>query len=413
MRILLLTSEPPSPAHLTGGATRIHRLANTLLERGHEVVVVAPFLSSEIGIVDELRREGFRVLPYERDKPRWIEALNAFARNPRILGAAITEPRTAVFGRVLWQNMRPLALKALSDDHFDVVEVVHELAAPWIADLPDGIPTVLSDLQVESGYQGHRSRRASGIRRALLRFETRRFERFERKWIPRYSSVICMSDSELAMLAQAGVQPLRAAMIANGTDIVGRSAIAPDPASNRVLFTGTLSFPPNEIAAQWLALEVWPKVIAALPEAELTIAGRTPRPRVTALASAEGVRVEADVPQMAPLYADASVCVLPMLEGGGTRLKLADAFASRRAVVSTTNGITGLGVSPGRDVLVADEPDHFARAIVQLLTDNDLRETIAEAGRSFAERTLDWRVLGAQYAEVVEGLATAANQPDG
>jgi glycosyltransferase involved in cell wall biosynthesis len=108
---------------------------------------------------------------------------------------------------------------------------------------------------------------------------------------------------------------------------------------------------------------------------------------------------------MKPYLAEADICLLPMHEGGGTRLKLAEAMAAGRAIVSTTNGATGVDVTNGEELLIADEAKEFADAIVKLLGDRELRAQLGARGRAKSIAQYDWRSLGDDYEAMLKRVA--------
>jgi glycosyltransferase involved in cell wall biosynthesis len=211
-----------------------------------------------------------------------------------------------------------------------------------------------------------------------------------------------MSDAETTHLRELIPELPAAFAIGNGADVETFAMIERTPVAPNVFFTGTMSFPPNAVAAQWLAREVWPSVLEAQPNAQLLIVGRGPSAATRALGELPGVQMVADAPEILPWFERAAVFALPMLEGGGTRLKLAEAMAAGRPIVSTTNGATGVDVSDGVELLIADSPTEFAAAILHLLNDPELRKRMGEAGRAKACAKYDWQKLGDEFAAVLE-----------
>jgi glycosyltransferase involved in cell wall biosynthesis len=169
-----------------------------------------------------------------------------------------------------------------------------------------------------------------------------------------------------------------------------------------LLFTGTLAHPPNAEGITWFAERAWPLVRARAPGARLLIVGRDAGRRVRALGELEGVEFVGAVADMEPSFARATAVVAPLLSGGGTRLKILEAFARGRAVVSTQVGCEGLDVAHERELLVADGAEPFAAAVSRLLDDAPLRERLAANGRALVERTYDWRIVGDRLASVLE-----------
>jgi glycosyltransferase involved in cell wall biosynthesis len=404
MRILHLTPDPPSPRHINGGATRQYHLFRRLIELGHEVTVVAPFEGSVAGDVEALRAEGFAVHPVYRPASRIAELLSALMRRPGLLAAPFRLSLNGLVGAVYWARLKPVVLGLLKEESFDVVNIEQEFASQWIADIPARLPRVLTSHQVESAYRFDRAERRSGLARTIGRIDARRSARSEARWTPEFDAVVCMSEAEIERLRETVSAMPAAEAIGNGADLAWLSELADDPDELRVLFTGTMSFEPNAIAAEFLAREVMPLVTAELPGATLNIVGRDPGPATLALNEIAGVTVHGSVPDMRPFFASASLCTLPMLEGGGTRLKLAEAFAAERAVVSTTNGAVGVPVTPGDDIVIADGAEAFARAIVELLRDDERRDALAAAGHRTGSEHLDWQKLGERWAGLLESV---------
>src|SRR5207237_8006820 len=137
-----------------------------------------------------------------------------------------------------------------------------------------------------------------------------------------------------------------------------------------------------------------PAIRREIPAVSFTVAGRNPTPRLRSAAAASGVRVTGTVDDIRPHIAEAAVYVVPLRIGGGTRLKLFEALAMGKAVVSTKTGAEGLPVTNGEHVILADEPAAFARAIVHLLRDVERRRQLETAARALVAGRYDWAAAG-------------------
>jgi glycosyltransferase involved in cell wall biosynthesis len=401
MRVLALTPDAPSRTHLNGGTTRQYQLLHRLIELGHEVTVVGPFPVVEHDQIGELEAAGFTVHGIERPASRLSEVALAVLRRPSILFSLFHKPTSAIVSAIYRSKLEPIVRELLTAQQFDVVTVEREMAADWIEMVSD-LPAVLSFQHLESAYHLERAERMGGSRRRGAKRQAKLCRSYERSWAPRYDGVVCMSESELEQLREVVPNLPPTVAIGNGASLSAFDGLGPDPATHHILFTGTMNFEPNVVAADWLVKQVWPAIHSRVPEAQLDIVGRDPLPETLALGEQDGVTVHGGVPSMQPYYEAASICLLPMLEGGGTRLKLADAFAAKRAVVATTNGATGVDVTDGDELLVRDGADDFAYAVCELLKCDELRNAIAERGRRFAEVELNWSVLGERYARALE-----------
>lgn len=399
MRVLLITPSAPSRAHLNGGATRIHRLYSGLIKRGHSVTVVAPFTADSASGIESLEREGFGLRPHVRWRSRLLEASWAVLRKPSLLGTSLRLASKELIAKLLWVDLRPLAEAELESGHHDVVVIEQSFAAPWRADLDTELPVLLVSHEVESVQLLAKGTRIGGLMGMARYINAGRTQRMEKRWTPQFDGVIVMSDDEAKLLRSiVGSSQMPATyVVGNGAD-VRRLATLPAPADDgrAVLFTGTLAYPPNAVGAAWLVEEVWPKLQALNPGAELLIVGAAPPRSVRELASAEHVSLHADVPEIIPWLEASTICLLPMLEGGGTRLKLLEAFAAGRAVVSTTNGAAGIDCTAGKELLIADSPDGFAQAISRLLNDPALRKSLTRRAHNLVLEKYDWDHLSGE-----------------
>ncbi|HVF04188.1 MAG TPA: glycosyltransferase [Frankiaceae bacterium] len=214
------------------------------------------------------------------------------------------------------------------------------------------------------------------------RSEDPRLVRAERRLVadPR-ATVLCVSERDRDLLGPG------AQVVPNGTDVP--PATTPVPDDGPLLFVGAMDYAPNRLAVEWWAREVWRP---ALPP--LTVAGRA----ADTLPPLDGVESAGEVESVAPLLDRAALVVVPLHHGGGTRLKVLEAMAANRPVLSTAKGVEGLDVTGA--CVVADEAPAFAAAVRDLLADPARRRALAAAGRAVAERH-DWRPIGERFAELV------------
>jgi glycosyltransferase involved in cell wall biosynthesis len=183
----------------------------------------------------------------------------------------------------------------------------------------------------------------------------------------------------------------------------------PPPDGRTVLFFGLLSTLPNVDGIRWFVQEIWPLVTRGRPDARLKILGKGAPPEVTALA-APGVEVTGFVEDLRPHLASAAAVVVPLRLGGGTRLKIVEAMAMARPVVSTRLGAEGIDARPGTELLVADTPESFAEAVLELLRDPAAGARLGAAARRLAEEKYSWEGAAAAmdglFRQVLDGRAT-------
>ena len=403
MRVLWLTPELPFAPGGTGGSTRQFQLVRMLIERGHDVDVVAPVHPAQEAGAALLRGAGATLHGIRRPPSRVRETLAALARRPALALDALRMPVVAWQVEVFRGSLWPQVLAALGREP-DVIVVEHDWAARWLARLPAGVPSALTLHNLSWRYYESRAGAAAGPAAAALRLEARRFAAFDRRWLARYAALVTMSPDDAATVRR--VLALDSTVVPNGVDTAALTA-SPLPGEPTVLFAGTFAYPPNAEALEWLLSEIWPRVLARRADARLLVVGRDVPPRLEALAG-DSVTVAGWVPEMQPWFDRARAVLVPMRSGGGTRLKVLDGLASGRPLVSTTMGAEGVAIVPGEHALLEDTADGFAEAVVRTLSDDELAGRLGASGRVLAEQVYDWRAIGGRYADTLEALAVAS-----
>jgi glycosyltransferase involved in cell wall biosynthesis len=200
---------------------------------------------------------------------------------------------------------------------------------------------------------------------------------------------LCSAADERRLLNE--VPTVRTAVIPNAADVEYYQPRSndPPPDGRTVVFFGLLSYVPNVDGVNHFVMDIWPRIAEAHPEARCKIIGDRPPPSLLALA---GPRVELTgfVPDLRPHLAAAAVVVVPLRLGGGTRLKIVEAMAMGKAIVSTTLGAEGIEAVPGRDILVEDEPVGFADAVSHLLAEPSLAARVGQSARQLAVKRYAW-----------------------
>jgi glycosyltransferase involved in cell wall biosynthesis len=217
---------------------------------------------------------------------------------------------------------------------------------------------------------------------------------------------LCSTADERRLLDQ--VPSARTAVIPNAADVEYYKPRSTDPPRDgrTVVFFGILSYIPNIDGVIHLVRDIWPRIAEAHPKARCKIIGGRPPPSLLALA---GPRVELTgfVSDLRPHLAAAAAVVVPLRLGGGTRLKIVEAMAMGKAIVSTTLGAEGIEAVPGRDLLIEDEPAAFADAVNHLLTEPSLTARIGQSARALAVDRYAWsgagRALEDFYRRILEG----------
>lgn len=278
-----------------------------------------------------------------------------------------------------------------------------DAAVNFPADL--SIPTVLFQHNVESEiWRRHAETESNAGKRMLYRVEFAKMSRYESRIVREFHHVIAVSEHD-RQLMQGWVDGSRIEVVPTGVDLEkfsnsGPEVVVPKPL---VIFVGAMDWEPNIDAVEYFCEEIWPAVLAKVSDARFRIVGRNPDRRVQRRASAT-VEVTGSVPSVIEHLRDAATVVVPLRIGGGTRLKIYEAMAAGKAVISTSIGAEGLEVSHGHDILLADDPGSFADSIVRLLTDAGERNRIGRAAATTASR-FDWASVGEKFAQILEVVA--------
>jgi glycosyltransferase involved in cell wall biosynthesis len=316
-------------------------------------------------------------------------------------------PRRAPYavGKFTHPKVRKAVADCLSNDRADVA-VCDFLSASL--NFPDPLPrpTVLFQHNVESSlWRRLASTEKNKLKKFLFKIEARKMERYERQALRRFHHVIAVSEVDRRQMID--MQPgCPISVVPTGVDC-SEFALAPPSKSTpaRIVFVGSMDWEPNIDAVKFFADEIWPSVREQFPDAIFEIVGRNPDALVTRLAC-ESIKVSGTVPSILPHLHDATVVVVPLRIGGGTRLKIFEAMATGRAVVSTSIGAEGLDVASGKNLILADDPKSFADAILMLLRDAPLRRRYEEAAAQLAS-WYDWSQISRRFLDVLRETASS------
>jgi len=183
------------------------------------------------------------------------------------------------------------------------------------------------------------------------------------------------------------------------------------PKPGHLVFVGSMDWDPNEDGAIWFLREVYPQIHQATPNVSLSIVGRGPSSRLRAIAASQpGVEITGRVPDVRPYLSQAEVVVVPLRVGGGTRIKIPEAMAMAKPVVSTPIGAEGLPFRDGREIRIAEHPEEFAQAVTELLKKPSLRFSMSATARQEVVSNYGWDVVVARVEEILERVTCSERQ---
>lgn len=280
-----------------------------------------------------------------------------------------------------------------------------------VADFLCALPNVPHDSRVPVVYFSHnveymiwRRLCANAARlwqRLPLALEWRKLRRYEAAASRRAQLTIAVSETDRAHLSTLAPEAdIRA--VATGVDISYFSPRTTPQQPDRMVFVGSMDWQPNEDAVLYFIEAILPLIRQRAPAAALSVVGRNPSERLRRAAERAGVEVTGTVDDVRDYVAAAEVYVVPLRVGGGTRLKIFEALAMGKAVVSTTIGAEGLPLEDGTHFLRADAPQAFADAVVALFTDTERRARIGAAGRRLVEERYSWAQVATEFESFIE-----------
>jgi len=393
MNLLMVTAGLPRP--MGGANTRNFHLLKVLSQK-YQVSLLVLANDDEINKVDSL--SSIHEFAYSIQLIR-NELPDRFKR--------LIQIQHAVRGKSYFLNLfiipeMQYALNAIcSHHHFDIMLFESVLVAGY--QLPPEVKIVIDQHNIEHELL----ERTHEQEKALLRkwyswHESRLLKQGEIERCRKADVVLVTSEREYCALKKL-LPAQQFEVIPNGVDTT--TFIQCDPAreiAHRIIFTGSMDYYPNINAVLYFARRSWPLIRSQIPGATWQIVGKDPPSEVKALAGLSGITVTGTVPDVTSYLASAEVAIAPLQIGSGTRLKILEALAMRKAVVSTSLGCEGLSVTSGKHLIVADQAQVFAQAVIDLMQNAEKRKALGDAGRILVETEYSWEKCGNQLLQVLE-----------
>jgi hypothetical protein len=378
MRSLMVTKFVPLPAN-SGGKQRSLALLTRLAQRGPTVLCAFDDGDADLAGLADLGVE-VRAVPWSPSPARVASGLvrTRSASAARFASAALAQE-----------------LRAAARTPVDLLQVEYTQLAPYARGL-DAQTRVLDLHNVESAAMQSLASIQSPAAALLLQVEAAALRRIERRAVSGFDAVVVVSEEERARMGPGSARLL---VCPNGWD-AGVPLRFGDEAT--VVFVALLGWGPNADAAVWLGKEIWPAVRASVPRASLLLVGREPAAKVRALAGG-GIEVTGSVPDVGPYLSRARVATAPLRAGGGSRLKVLEALGAGRPVVATAVGAEGLFALAGRGLVVADSAAAFAAAVVSLLEDRSLAESLGRDGHEAVREEYSWDTTLRPLLDFVDG----------
>ena len=402
MRSLFLTTRQFWPLD-TGGKLRDYHLARQLA--AHSKLTYVGF------------RDGTETTPcppemaYLFDEMIFLDRPEPYTKATLIKGILGRQPANVI--NYTTREMSETLARLVNTKRFDTIQVESVFMSGYMKQLrhAPGNPRIVTDWHnIESELMARYATHIQNPAKRLYAHETARRLKFaESDQIKHSDTLLVPSGRERDALIASGVN-IPIYVVENGVDAGqfensgAHTVSTPDSIEPNIIFVGSMDYHANIDAVLAFATEMWPTIREANPDLTFKIVGRRPPAAVTALASIPGIEVTGSVPDVRPFYQNTIASVVPLRVGGGTRLKILEAFAARTPVISTSLGAEGLASRDGEHLLIAETASAFAQAISSLRNNRDLRDRITTAGHHLVKTTYDWPVVGRDLGRIHASL---------
>ena len=405
MRVLLLTPQRPYPPH-QGTTLRNFNLIKELAK--HHRVCVLTFLEPDQnpGNHGPLRQWC-----------QWIDTLPVPQRATGLrLKQMLTTRRPDMSWRLWSAEFNERLAARLNEEPFDVVSIEGIEMAPYLPTLEAVHPNPLIIYDAHNAEWILQKRAfltdlknpARWIAAIYSWVQWHRLARYEANLMQRTAHTVAMSHPDMVSLRE--INPTTSiTVVPNGVDMSVYSRYRGQVVKSDLVFTGKMDFRPNIDAMLWFGQQVLPLIQAERPGTTFAIVGQRPHARLDALRQIPGITITGYVDDVRPYIAGTKVYVAPLRVGGGTRLKLLEAMAMGKAIVSTHLGAEGFPVVNGKELVLADEPELFAQEVLHLLKNPTHRAELGRAGKAFAQTNYSWDVLVPRLEKIYQASLVENN----
>jgi sugar transferase (PEP-CTERM/EpsH1 system associated) len=382
--ILLVAPSWPHPP-TWGFAMRVYNLAKHLATR-HRVSLLA------YGDAETASTEGRSVF----ESVEFVRPPGSVASKRRAQARSLWSSHSHHLGGLRTHEMETALEKLLSQRAFDVVQV--ESSQMGLCPSTTGVPIVLDEHNVEYLLLERLAAAESSLaRKTFGRLEAAKARREEIRAWTRCDGSIFTSPADLAVM-RAVLPDKPACVVPNGVDLDYFKPVSEPAGSHTIVFTGAINYRPNTDAVAYFVRDVMPRLRRLQPSAKFVVVGQGAPEWLVRLGGPD-VEFTGAVGDVRPYLARAAVVVAPLRAGSGTRLKILEAMAMAKPVVTTAIGCEGLDVVDGEHLLVAGDAQVFAEETARLMSDRKRASELGRAARALAERNYSWRAIVQQLEQ--------------
>lgn len=395
MKVLQICNKPPYPP-VDGGTMAMNSITQGLLREGCEVKVLAVETDKHPADIDKMPTD-------YRERTRFEAEYIDLGVKPLEAAVAMLCGESYHVRRYRSEAFAKWLRRILEQEEFDVIHMESPFLTPYL-------PLIRSLSKAKVVLRAHNVENIiwkrvaestpHGLKRWYLKHLSLTLRAYELEHINDYDGVVCITRNDAEYFKQNGCRrPVTA--IPFGVEPEEYAGVDAEPGS--LFHIGAMDWMPNRESIEWLLDEVWPVVHREVPQARLYLAGRK-MPQKWMKAQIEGVSVVGEVPDAGYFIAGKQINVVPLRSGSGIRVKIIEAMAAGKAVVTTTVGAQGIEYTDGENLLIADTPEQFARQIKQLVEDQDYCAKVGEAAARLVAEQYDVKKLTGRLLRFYEEI---------
>jgi polysaccharide biosynthesis protein PslH len=392
MHILFLSRWYPYPAD-NGSRIRIFNLLRGLAQQ-HTLTLISftqqPVSEDQLAALRPFC-QAIHTLPYRPFRP---------TRGKALLGYLSLHPRSVI--DTYSQECADLVRQCASQERFDLVLASQIDMAPYALLVPQA-RKLLEELEVSTIYE--QFARASNLRTRLRGALTwAKHARYVKQITRQFHGCTVVSASEKALIERVTNSQRPLWVIPNGVDAAACAGDYGPPTPDSLIYAGSLTYQPNYDAVSYFLAAMFPAILQERPATHLTVTGSSEGVPLERLPASNHWHLAGYLPDVRPTIARSWASIVPLRQGGGTRLKILESLALGTPVIATSKGAEGLDLRDGEEILLADEPAAFVKAVLRLLRDPALRQRLSQAGRAAVAARYDWSGISAELNRCIATL---------
>jgi polysaccharide biosynthesis protein PslH len=381
---------PYPPAN--GAKIRIYNLIKTLSKR-NDIRLISFVRDGEV--VDPAGLEGIcrldSAIPWREFAPRsWKSLLGFFSPIPR----SFVDTYSPQMAKQLQQS--------IGLDTPDLI-IASEMDTATYAGRKWNIPCIVDEIQLGLLSQLWSTSTSPLIKLRKILYWTK-IRAYTRNLIKQYDACTVASERERGLLSQVVDVIGNVYVVPNGVDLDHNRPGMAIPQPYTLIYNGALTFSANFDAMSYFLQDIFPLIRTQLPEVTLKITGSLQGVNLSQLPMDDQVIFSGFLPDIRPAVTEAWACIVPLRLGGGTRLKILEAMALGTPVIATQKAAEGLGVTPEKNILIADSPEEFSTQTIRLLNNERLREELSKNGRELVENQYGWDTIGSSFEQIIESV---------